>query len=70
MFSGKDDLRGVASSRVRRPYKLFETLLDDALGDRVRADGACGVDLWCAADRHPSSEAHARRARYPRRWVE
>ncbi|WP_200922251.1 hypothetical protein [Sphingomonas sp. Leaf23] len=48
MFSGKDDLRGVASSRVRRPYKLFEALLDDALGDRVRADGACGVDLWCA----------------------
>lgn len=48
MFSGKDDLRGVASSRVRRPYKLFEALLDDTLGERVRADGACGVDLWCA----------------------
>lgn len=47
-FFDKDDFRGVASSRVRQPYKLFEACLDELLGERVRADGACAVDLWCA----------------------
>ena len=47
-FFEKDDFRGVASNRVRRPYKLFKAILDDILGAGVRADGARGVDLWCA----------------------
>ena len=42
-FFDKDDFRGVASSRVRRPYKLFEACLDETLGERVRADGACAA---------------------------
>jgi hypothetical protein len=47
-FFSRDDFRGVPSSLARRPWKQFELFLDRALGERVRADGACGVDLWCA----------------------
>lgn len=47
-FSTKADFQRVPSSRVYRPYKAFEAVLDRAIGDRVRADGACGIDLWCA----------------------
>lgn len=42
------DFEGQPSSRAYLPYKIFETVLDRVLGERVRADGACGVDLWCA----------------------
>lgn len=48
MFSTRSDLEGVPSTRVHHPYKAFETVVDRVLGDRVRADGARGVDLWCA----------------------
>jgi hypothetical protein len=44
----KDHHAGVASRRLYRVNKIFEAALDKALGDRVRADGACGVDLWSA----------------------
>jgi hypothetical protein len=44
----KEDFAGVASGRHYRVNKAFEAVLDSALGDQVRADGACGVDLWSA----------------------
>jgi hypothetical protein len=44
----KDDYAGIASRRRYRVNKSFEATLDRALGDRVRADGASGVDLWSA----------------------
>lgn len=47
-FFGKSDFAGIASTRIHRTAKLFEATLDRAVGDRVRDDGACGVDLWCA----------------------
>lgn len=47
-FFSRNDVSGQPSSRLYRPYKRFEAVLDRVLGDRVRADGACGVDLWCA----------------------
>jgi hypothetical protein len=52
-FFEKDDFRGVASNRVRRPYKLFKAILDDILGAGVRADDACGA--ICGA---PSPASH------------
>ena len=48
MFLTRSDHEGVPSSRVHHPYKAFGTTVDRVLGDRVRADGACGIDLWCA----------------------
>ncbi len=48
MFITRSDHEGISSSRVHRPYKAFEIIVDRVLGDRVRADGGCGVDLWCA----------------------
>lgn len=47
-FFSRNDFQGQPSSRVYRPYKAFEIILDRVLGERVRADGACAVDLWCA----------------------
>ena len=47
-FNQSHDLRGVPSSRAYRPYKAFEITLDRVVGEKVRADGACAVDLWCA----------------------
>lgn len=48
MFFTRGDLAGVASTRVHRPAKQFEATLDRLFGERVRADGAFGVDLWSA----------------------
>lgn len=48
MFATRNDLAGIASTRVRRPTKEFEVTLDRLFGERVRDDGAFGVDLWCA----------------------
>jgi hypothetical protein len=48
LFSTRSDLEGVPSTRIHRPYKAFEAIVDRVLGDRVRANGAYGVDLWCA----------------------
>ncbi len=48
MFFTRGDLAGVASTRVHRPAKQFEATLDRLFGERVRADGAFDVDLWCA----------------------
>jgi hypothetical protein len=47
-FYDKDDFAGVASNRSLRPYKAFEAALDRVLGDSVKADGKCAVDLWSA----------------------
>jgi hypothetical protein len=47
-FFGKSDFAGIASTRVHRTARLFEATPDRVLGERVRDDGACGVDLWCA----------------------
>jgi len=47
-FFCRDDFEGVPSSRVFQPYKQFEAAVDRLLGDRIRSDGACGVDLWSA----------------------
>jgi hypothetical protein len=41
------DFRG-ESSRICQPYKRFEATVDRLLGERVRADGAHGADLWAA----------------------
>lgn len=48
MFFTRRDFAGVASTRVHRPAKQFEAALDRLFGERVRDDGALGVDLWCA----------------------
>lgn len=48
MFFTRSDFAGVASTRVRRPAKQFEAILDRLFGEQVRADGVFGVDLWCA----------------------
>lgn len=48
MFFTRSDFEGVASTRAHRPTKQFEAILDRLFGERVRADGAFGVDLWCA----------------------
>jgi hypothetical protein len=47
-FFSRADFEGVPSSQVYRPRKLFEAAVDRAVGDRVRSDGTCGVDLWSA----------------------
>lgn len=47
-FFARDDFQGQPSSRAYRPYKAFEATIDHLLGERVRSNGACGVDLWCA----------------------
>jgi hypothetical protein len=47
-FFDKSDFAGVPSQRSKRPIKEFEAAIDRAVGDLVRADGACGVDLWSA----------------------
>lgn len=47
-FFDKDDFASVPSGRSLRPIKEFEAAVDRAVGERVRADGADGVDLWCA----------------------
>ena len=47
-FFSRSDFEDQPSSCAYRPYKTFEVVLDRVLGERVRADGACGVDLWCA----------------------
>ena len=48
MFFTRSDFEGVASTRVHRLAKQFEATLDRLFGEQVRADGAFGVDLWCA----------------------
>ena len=45
MFFTRDDFAGVANTRIHWPAKQFEVILDRMFGDRVRADGAFGVDL-------------------------
>lgn len=45
---GNDHLKGNVSKRPLRAHKAFEILLDNELGDQVRADGTCGSDLWSA----------------------
>lgn len=47
-FFDKSDFAGVPSQRSKRPIKEFEAAIDRAVGELVRADGACGVDLWSA----------------------
>jgi hypothetical protein len=47
-FFEKDDFWGVASNRVRRTYNLFEPILDDILGEGVRADAPAGAICGCA----------------------
>ena len=47
-FFDKSDFAGVPSQRSKRPIKEFEAAIDRAIGELVRADGACGVDLWSA----------------------
>lgn len=42
------DFSGVPSQRLLRPKKNFEATIDHAVGEQVRADGACGVELWSA----------------------
>ncbi|WCT75870.1 hypothetical protein PQ455_20830 (plasmid) [Sphingomonas naphthae] len=48
MFFTRRDFAGVASTLVHRPAKQFEATIDRLFGEQVRADGAFGVDLWCA----------------------
>jgi hypothetical protein len=48
VFNNQDGQIGVPSSRVFRHRKLFELTVDRLLGDRIRADGAAAIDLWCA----------------------
>lgn len=47
-FFDKADFAGVPSQRLLRPIKEFEATIDRAVGEQVRADGACGVELWSA----------------------
>jgi len=48
MFTERKDVAGVPSTRTGRARKVFEAQLDAALGERIRADGACACDLWSA----------------------
>ncbi len=47
-FFDKADFAGVPSRRLLRPIKNFEVTIDRAVGEEVRGDGACGVELWPA----------------------
>jgi hypothetical protein len=47
-FFDKRNVAGVFSQRTNRPFKEFAAAVDRAVGEQVRADGACGVDLWSA----------------------
>ena len=47
-FFDKSDFAGVPSQRSKRPIMEFEAAIDRAVGELLRADGACGVDLWSA----------------------
>ena len=47
-FFSREDFEGVPSSRAYRARKQFEAVVDRAIGDRMRSDGGCGVDLWSA----------------------
>ena len=47
-FFDKTDFAGLPSQRLLRPRKNFEATIDRAVGEQVRADGACGVELWSA----------------------
>ena len=47
-FFDQADFAGVPSQRLLRPKKNFEATIDRAVGEQVRADGACGVELWSA----------------------
>lgn len=44
----KNDVAGVPSQRLFQANKLFEGILDQTLGEQVRADGALAADLWSA----------------------
>lgn len=48
MFLRYDDWKGVESTRQRKSYKTFQMTLERRLGERIRADGACGVEMWSA----------------------
>ena len=48
MFTERKDVAGVPSTRTGRPRKAFMLQLDAALGESVRADGGCALDLWSA----------------------
>jgi hypothetical protein len=48
MFTKRKDVTGVPSARTGRARKAFEAQLDAALGERIRADGACACVLWSA----------------------
>ena len=48
MFTERKDVAGVPSARTGRARKVFEAQLDAALGESVRADGSCALDLWSA----------------------
>ena len=45
MFTERKDVAGVPSARTGRPRKAFMLQIDAALGESVRADGACALDL-------------------------
>ena len=47
-FFSRNDFEGEPSGCAYRSNKIFAATIDRLLGDQVRADGACGVDLWCA----------------------
>lgn len=47
-FNERTDVTGVASKRSRRAFKEFEAAIDRAVGERVRADGTYGFDLYSA----------------------
>lgn len=48
MFLGYDDWKDVESTRRRKSHKAFELALERLLGERIRADGACAVEMWSA----------------------
>ena len=48
LFFTRSDFADVASTRAHRTTKPFEAALDRMFGERIRDDGAFGVDLWWA----------------------
>ncbi len=48
MFTERKDVAGAPSARTGRARKAFEAQLDAALGERIRADGACACVIWSA----------------------